>query len=376
LGAFLENRPVKVRPPGALLRLKRWATNNRKLAAAVIFAVTSLVVGLGVSLWQRNLATNESVRANREADRAVAEAQRASSHLNSMFQAIDLMLADNEVDAQAEVPESQKKLLMQIVSLQQGITDDRDADEFTISQLEGLSRVVRIHKYLGQYEECEAMFQESLPLFEQLDYGEFEQEEVDHVWSLTERLFNSYIFSQRRMSKPDSTIEAIDGFEKMVERAEPFLDPLDSMRVRLSLLNQRVNVAIRIGDPENAMVHSKRACSFTEELMERFGEPAITKGLALNIATSFANRARAYSQAGLREKACESTSSAIKLLRLHLDQYPDSLSAQKLFALMKQYAASYSETPGVEEKEILEQNRSSNSSRRTCTARKSWPSAT
>ena len=356
LDAFVEDRPVSARTLGLMSRTRRWIARNRVLTATTATVLFSLSIGLGTALWQWSNATKESVRANREAVRAVKESDRASSHLNSMFRAIDLMLADNEVHAQAEVPESQKKLLIKIVSLQRSLADDREAEEFTLSQLEGLSRVIKIHSYLGQYEECEEMFEEGRSLFEQLDFAEFEPDAAGQVWSLIEKTYQHYIFSQRRMNKPDSTIEAIDGFEKMVERVQPFHDPLETIRLRIDLLDQRANVAIRTRDLDAAQDDSDRACSLAGELIEEMGNPLHAKAYALQVANTFANRARVAVLKGLDEKASESSATAIRFLKLYLEQNPENVSAQKNLALQQQMVALYTENPGAKEKELLEQS--------------------
>ncbi len=73
----LQDRPVWAQPESLAYSFKRLVGRHRAAAAAGAFALTALVVGLGVALWQGQRAERERVIAERE--RGIAERERSSA---------------------------------------------------------------------------------------------------------------------------------------------------------------------------------------------------------------------------------------------------------------------------------------------------------
>jgi eukaryotic-like serine/threonine-protein kinase len=81
LRRWLDDEPVRVRPPGAMEQLGRWVKRNRAVAMLSGVVALVLVLGVVVSVAFALRAGNEARRANSEAQRADDEAVAAKSAL-------------------------------------------------------------------------------------------------------------------------------------------------------------------------------------------------------------------------------------------------------------------------------------------------------
>jgi eukaryotic-like serine/threonine-protein kinase len=85
LDAWLAQTPISIRSEERSYRSRLWLKRNWKLAALGATAAAAVTIGLGVSVWQRNvaiaatnLAQHEAAQAQTERARAQSEAMRAS----------------------------------------------------------------------------------------------------------------------------------------------------------------------------------------------------------------------------------------------------------------------------------------------------------
>ena len=355
LDAFVEGRSVSARTTGLMVRTGRWIGRNRVLTATTAMVLLSLSVGLGTALWQWNIATKESIRANSEANRAVKEAERASSHLNSMFQAIDLMLADNKFRNPAEVPASQKKLLMEILNLQRSIVHDREADEFTLSQLDSLSRVTKIQRFLGQYEASYEMIRDSLDLFEELDFSEMKPDECEEAWRSTESIFLNYVLFSRRLDHPQEAFAAIDEFEKVFERAKPFLKTVRSTYVSVVLLSRRGMLKYRANELDESLAYLEAAQDLVEDRRFLLEDPDGFKVLAGPFANVYATLARTQNRMDMQQGAWQTSLKSLEIMKPCLERFPESTEIQKSMGLLQMNMAQWTPQPGADEKRQLDE---------------------
>ena len=94
LRRYLTNEPILARPPSASYQLRKFAARHKRLAGAVAAVFVALVAGLMATGW-------ETIRANRERDRAAAAERRATGDRDRALHAEQL--ADVErVRAQQE----------------------------------------------------------------------------------------------------------------------------------------------------------------------------------------------------------------------------------------------------------------------------------
>ena len=86
LRRYLEDRPVRARPPGLTLRTWKWVRRNRLAATAALAIGLSLMIGMASTAWQA-----------RHARRAQAEAERISTFLAELLEASTPEVAQGEV---------------------------------------------------------------------------------------------------------------------------------------------------------------------------------------------------------------------------------------------------------------------------------------
>ncbi len=82
LQRYLASEPVLAHPPSKIYRLQKFVRRNRAAVVASTLVLLSLVLGLAGTLWQAQMARQESRRADEranEAERAVGEQRRLAS---------------------------------------------------------------------------------------------------------------------------------------------------------------------------------------------------------------------------------------------------------------------------------------------------------
>ena len=82
LDAWLTKAPISIRAEDRSYRTRLWMRRNWPLATLGGVAFTAITIGLGVSLWQRNIAINEAARATDEA----ARANKVANYLGDLIQ--------------------------------------------------------------------------------------------------------------------------------------------------------------------------------------------------------------------------------------------------------------------------------------------------
>ena len=92
LGRFLDRRPIEARPPGPLLRARRWVQRHPAVTTAVALGGALLVGTPAALFWQERgyaneleLAYGEATAARERADRAADATERSLDFLTEMF---------------------------------------------------------------------------------------------------------------------------------------------------------------------------------------------------------------------------------------------------------------------------------------------------
>ncbi|MBL0162714.1 MAG: serine/threonine protein kinase [Xanthomonadales bacterium] len=152
LRRWLERRPIAARADAPGYRLKKFVRRHRVGVAASAIVVLSLIVGLGVALWQTGLARAEALRADTEranAERQLARTERVKDFILTLFGEQDpisrasvqartptVMIRDGvaAVDASlASDPQLQAQLLKDLGDIQASL-DDREAAQATLQR--------------------------------------------------------------------------------------------------------------------------------------------------------------------------------------------------------------------------------------------------
>ncbi len=138
LAAFLEMRVVRAYESGTWAELRKWLRRNKALSATAALAVLALVVGLLMSLVQKNRADEQSVRADGSFKLAFAAVDRMLSRMGSRLAGVP------------RAQEVQRDLLEDALEFHTQFLATRSDDpslryETALAQL----RVGRIHAKLG-----------------------------------------------------------------------------------------------------------------------------------------------------------------------------------------------------------------------------------
>lgn len=92
LRAWLEQRPVRARPQTRRYRAARYVARHRWAVAATVLVAASLVAGLGVAIWQADIAAGERDLARAQE----ARASEVTAFLQDLFRASDPDLAQGD----------------------------------------------------------------------------------------------------------------------------------------------------------------------------------------------------------------------------------------------------------------------------------------
>ena len=132
---LLEDRPIRARQPGWLDRWRKFVRRNRLAVVASILVATSLLTGLGATLWQ----AQEARRAQRAAEHQQARAESALAFLTQVLETPD-----------PAVSQGQEPTLRQIFESGDQQIDSLKEQPFLQAQI--LHTMGRVYKSLGSYQ--------------------------------------------------------------------------------------------------------------------------------------------------------------------------------------------------------------------------------
>ena len=187
----LEGYPVTAREPTPLYRAGRFVRRNKLLVASATSVLVALGTGLGVALWQYDIARTEAIRT-----------EQVKTFLTSLFERADPIVAgEREVtlrelvdDAAArldteleDTPEVRAELTQLIGNAYFGIGDFDEALEFhqqalklwqtersgpSIEVVQALNAVGADYSQRGEYGKAEALHREAIDLVEKMGLAE------------------------------------------------------------------------------------------------------------------------------------------------------------------------------------------------------------
>ena len=152
--------PVRARPAGPGLRLRRWARRNRALAGALLGIFLALVAGLGVSL-------HFLVESNRDRRLAETNFQRAVKAVDRML--TEVGLSEAQLADLPELDDTRRRLLERALAFyQELLTDPRSGTRVRQGTANAHLRVASIHYRLGNLEAAEQEIHHALAMFREL----------------------------------------------------------------------------------------------------------------------------------------------------------------------------------------------------------------
>ena len=165
LRRYLEGRPVLAQPESLGYTLRKLVQRNRTSAAFAGLALTAVVAGLGVSLWQVHQARIAARTAEREAARATA----TKDFLVRVFRASDPRIAQDKPRGQVTA----KELLdLSAPKIAQEFASDPD------TEIQLLGVTASIYRELGDQVRYEALHKQQVELAS-AQYGELHPAIID-----------------------------------------------------------------------------------------------------------------------------------------------------------------------------------------------------
>ena len=109
LRRLLDGLPVSARPDSLGYRMRRFVGRHRSAVAAGVLAVVALLTGLGVALWQAQVAQQLAARLQEEVVRAAAESRRAEVARDFL---LELVEAGNPNQVGGDVRRTVREMLL------------------------------------------------------------------------------------------------------------------------------------------------------------------------------------------------------------------------------------------------------------------------
>jgi tetratricopeptide (TPR) repeat protein/tRNA A-37 threonylcarbamoyl transferase component Bud32 len=176
LRRWLDGRPIAAQPDTAGYRMRKFVARHRIAVGSASAVLLALIGGLGLAVWQANVARQHAARADAEAQRANVEAQRAEHEAT-------------QVKAQAARTKKVKEFLVSIflqadplrrtatgpVSIAEAFDAalERARTELAsdpVLQADVLDDFGEIRANQGQFDEAQALFEQAVAVAEK-EYG-------------------------------------------------------------------------------------------------------------------------------------------------------------------------------------------------------------
>ena len=145
LDRYLDGRPVQARSYSTGYRFRKFVQRHRVETGAFLVVLASLIIGLGAALWQWNIAQQERDRSNQ----ALAQSEAVTAFVTDLFEANSPNVSRGE-DLTARM------------LLDYGVEKLDELNDQPAAQAELLMVIGRMHRVLGNYDEAEDLFLQSL----------------------------------------------------------------------------------------------------------------------------------------------------------------------------------------------------------------------
>lgn len=118
LKRYSAGEPVKAKPQSALSTFAMWARRNPVLAGSIGLTFASLVIGMSVSIWQRNVAIANLNEANSQTSRADGNLETAQAVINSVVH------LEKKMRMQSQLSQERADLVQRTAAFQVALIED------------------------------------------------------------------------------------------------------------------------------------------------------------------------------------------------------------------------------------------------------------
>jgi eukaryotic-like serine/threonine-protein kinase len=161
-GRFLDDRPILARRPGPMERSARWA---RRHMAALVVAVSLLVLGLAAGIVVVLVKNAEIRRGHAETLKQRGEARRAVREMYTNF-------AEEWLGRQPNLQPVQREFLRKALEYYQAFSLEKDPDPTVRAEAgEAALRVAEIQRKLGRIDESERAYRQAIAVLEAIPAG-------------------------------------------------------------------------------------------------------------------------------------------------------------------------------------------------------------
>ncbi len=242
LQRFLEDQPIRARPPTLVQRTSRFLRRHRALAASVAAFLFLGLIGLGVAnflLWQANeRVQEESDRAQKALGREATQRGRAEQNLGLALRALNdihLQLAKKQLLRDPRFKKDAENLLRELVGFYEAFAAS-NADEPAVNQenAKSLLAVSDIYDLLGDTAKAEQANLRACSLLTRLRGELPDHPEVENLWAAAKKYLGTLYHDSGRPIEAEKELEAARRAFESLHRRWP---AIAAYRANLSSMN-------------------------------------------------------------------------------------------------------------------------------------------
>ncbi|HEX4590441.1 MAG TPA: serine/threonine-protein kinase, partial [Gemmataceae bacterium] len=268
LRRFVEEQPIKAKPPRLRERAANWSRRHRYLVRSAVTIVVVSVLALAISTY---LVWQKSVQVHTALESESRERRRAEANLQTACDAVLQMLVELGDERLAGIPraeEVRRKVLQDALKFYQRLLQEQSNDP--VAQHEtalAYDSVGRIQNELGQNPEAIMAYREGIHLLEPLFAATPDDLDVRHnLAGCLCNLGNALCQSGRET-------EAVPVYRRAAEIQEGLVAQFpDNADYREYLVNIYIGLGVSESpvDPRKGRGHYERAVDQARQLVERF----------------------------------------------------------------------------------------------------------
>ncbi|MFN7931793.1 MAG: serine/threonine-protein kinase [Bryobacteraceae bacterium] len=263
---YLDGRPVLAFPDSFGYRATRWIKRNRTAAIAAGIAIVGLLGGLGVALYQAQVARAHAARA----ERRFGEVRKLANAI--LFEHYDLI---RELPGTTKAKESMAKVSQEYLNSLAGEADD---PLLILELANAYRRLAEVQgapgaPNLGQTPQAIANFRKAIELFDRLPAAQWNQPKVldpaiSALWRLSRILQNEGKYDEATQLAARQTSLAQRLYELQPNEGNSAFQYLTAQRALSTL-------ALRRGDIPAAVREAERAVALAERIVSPDATPQL-----------------------------------------------------------------------------------------------------